>query len=350
VEKALASDYPELQVIVVNDGSLDRTGELLEQNFGGNPRVRIVHQTNMGKPAALNHALAEASGEIVVTIDADTDIEPDAIAKLVRNFTDPTVGAVAGNTKVGNRHLWLTRWQALEYISSQNMEKRAFDLLNCITVVPGAIGAWRAAVMRECGGFTGDTVAEDTDLTLAIRRRHWRILYDDEAVAYTLAPETPGELIRQRFRWTFGTMQAVWKHRDTLARAKYGTLGWIALPNVFLFQIVLPLFSPLIDLLFVGSLTLWGLGQMHIRQIPQIWSGDDVRRAVLFFLAFLVIDFFTCLIAFLLERDEDYTLLFPMLLQRFYYRQMMYVVLFRAVVRAVQGRHVGWGHPVVQGQ
>ncbi len=348
VNNVLASDYPGLQVIVVNDGSLDRTGQLLEQNFGANPRVRILHQINMGKPAALNHALAQASGEIVVTIDADTDIEPNAIAKLVRNFADSTVGAVAGNTKVGNRHLWLTRWQALEYISSQNMEKRAFDLLNCITVVPGAIGAWRASVMRDCGGFTGDTVAEDTDLTLAIRRRHWRILYDDEAIAYTRAPETPGDLIRQRFRWTFGTMQAVWKHRDTLARTKYGTLGWIALPNVFLFQILLPLFSPLIDLLFVGSLTLWGLGQLHIQQIPQIWSGDDVRRAVLFFLAFLVIDFFTCLLAFLLERDEDYTLLFPMLLQRFYYRQMMYVVLFRALVRAVQGRHVGWGHPVVQ--
>jgi len=350
VESALRSDYPDVEVIVVNDGSRDRTAELLDECFAANPRVRIIHQSNGGKPAALNRALSHADGEIVVTIDADTEIEPDAISKLVRNFADPTVGAVAGNTKVGNRHLWITRWQALEYISSQNMEKRAFDLLNCITVVPGAIGAWRASAMRECGGFTSETVAEDTDLTLAIRRRHWRILYDDQAIAWTQAPESPGELIRQRFRWTFGTMQAVWKHRDTLARFKYGTLGWIALPNVFLFQIVLPLFSPLIDLLFVGSLTLWGLGQLHIRQIPQLWSGDDVRRAVLFFLGFLVIDFCTCVIAFLLERDEDYTLLFPMLIQRFYYRQMMYVVLFRALVRAVQGRQVGWGHAIAPAQ
>ena len=107
--------------------------------------VQILHQVNRGKAAALNNALSHAQTEIVVTIDADTEIESDAIRKLLRHFSDPKVGAVAGNVKVGNRSRWLTRWQALEYITSQNMEKRAFDLLNCITVVPGALGAWREA-------------------------------------------------------------------------------------------------------------------------------------------------------------------------------------------------------------
>jgi cellulose synthase/poly-beta-1,6-N-acetylglucosamine synthase-like glycosyltransferase/spore germination protein YaaH/peptidoglycan/xylan/chitin deacetylase (PgdA/CDA1 family) len=345
VQSVLDSDYPHLEVIVVDDGSHDRTGELLEGHFAADARVHILHQSNQGKPAALNRALAQATGEILVTIDADTYVEPDAISKLVRNFIDPTVGAVAGNTKVGNRHLWLTRWQALEYISSQNMEKRAFDLLDCITVVPGAIGAWRATAMRECGGFSRDTVAEDTDLTFAIRRRHWHIRYDDEAIAHTNAPETAAELIRQRFRWTFGTMQSAWKHRDTLGRARYGTLGWIAIPNVFLFQIVLPLFSPVIDLLFLSTVLIWGIAQLPIAEkLPQIWTGNDVRRSLLFFLAFMVVDFLTCVVAFALEKNEDWTLLFPIVLQRFYYRQMMYVVLFRALVRAVQGRAVGWGH------
>jgi peptidoglycan-N-acetylglucosamine deacetylase len=342
VTSVLLSDLNDIHVIVVDDGSTDRTLELLNSNFGRNEAVQIIHQVNRGKAAALNHALSHASTDIVVTIDADTEIECDAIRKLLRHFSDPTVGAVAGNVKVGNRSRWLTRWQALEYVTSQNMEKRAFDLLNCITVVPGALGAWRRKAIEQAGGITADTVAEDADLTIGIRRLGWRITYDEEALAWTEAPETPSVLIRQRFRWTFGTLQSFWKHRDTLFRPRYGTLGWIALPNIFVFQIVLPLVSPLLDLLFFGSILLWGLAQFHITQIPQLWTTADVERSVVFFLGFLIIDVLTCVIAFALERHEDWTLLIPVLLQRFYYRQLMYIVLFRSVKEAVSGRPVGW--------
>ncbi len=345
VRSVLDSDYPALAVIVVDDGSSDRTAPLVQEHFGSDTRVRLLQQKNCGKPAALNHALAEVKTQIVVTIDADTYVDPSAISRLVRHFSFANVGAVAGNAKVANRDRWLTRWQALEYITSQNLEKRAFDLLNCITVVPGAIGAWRTEAIRACGGFSPDTVAEDTDLTLAIRRRGWRILYEEDSIAFTHAPETAKQLIRQRFRWTFGTLQAVWKHRDTLGRSRYGTLGWVGLPNIFLFQIMLPLVSPVLDLLFLGSLALWGLAQWKITEIPQLWTTDDVVRALVFFLAFTLIDVAACAIAFLLERKEDWTLLEPLLLQRFYYRQMMYVVLFRSLVRAVQGRAVGWEGP-----
>jgi cellulose synthase/poly-beta-1,6-N-acetylglucosamine synthase-like glycosyltransferase/peptidoglycan/xylan/chitin deacetylase (PgdA/CDA1 family)/spore germination protein YaaH len=342
VQSVLLSDLNDIQVIVVDDGSADRTLELLQSNFGKNEAVHIIHQVNRGKAAALSNALSNAGTDIVVTIDADTEIEPDAIRKLLRHFSDPTVGAVAGNVKVGNRSRWLTRWQALEYVTSQNMEKRAFDLLNCITVVPGALGAWRKKAIEDAGGITADTVAEDADLTIGIRRLGWRITYDEEAIAWTEAPETPGALIGQRFRWTFGTLQSFWKHSDTLFRPKYGTLGFIALPNIFVFQIVLPLVSPLLDLLFFGSLMLWGLAQLHITQIPQLWTTADVQRSVIFFLGFLIIDVLTCVIAFALERHEDWTLLIPVLLQRFYYRQLMYIVLFRSVKEAVSGRPVGW--------
>jgi len=346
IAAALASGYAPLEVIVVDDGSTDATAARVREAFGHDPRLSLVRQANQGKPGALNRALSRASGEVMVTIDADTVIGPDAISRLVRHFADPRVGAVAGNAKVANRDRWLTRWQALEYVTSQNLEKRAFDLLNCITVVPGAVGAWRATTLRDCGGFPTDTVAEDTDLTLAIRRRGWRILYDEEAVGRTQAPETPDALLRQRFRWTFGTLQAVWKHRDTLARPRYGTLGWIALPNIFIFQILLPLFSPAIDALFLTSLLLWGLAQVRVSRIGelgQLWTAQDVERSLIYFAAFMLIDFLTCLVAFALEKREDWSLLIPLLLQRFYYRQMMYVVLFRALVRAVQGRAVGWG-------
>ena len=342
VASVLLSDLKDLHIIVVNDGSTDRTGELLDANFSHETRVRIIHQVNRGKAAALSVALSQADTEIVVTIDADTEIESDAISKLIRHFSDPTVGAVAGNVKVGNRSRWLTRWQALEYITSQNMEKRAFDLLNCITVVPGALGAWRKKAIEAAGGITADTVAEDADLTIAIRRLGWRVSYDEEAVAWTEAPETAGQLIRQRFRWTFGTLQSFWKHGDTLLRPKYGTLGWVALPNIFVFQLVLPLISPVIDLMFFGSLFLWGLAQFRVTRLPQLWTTSDVEKSVFFFLGFLLIDILTCMVAFALERKEDWTLLIPVLLQRFYYRQLMYVVLFRSVKEAVSGRPVGW--------
>jgi cellulose synthase/poly-beta-1,6-N-acetylglucosamine synthase-like glycosyltransferase/peptidoglycan/xylan/chitin deacetylase (PgdA/CDA1 family) len=342
VQSVLLSDLNDIHVIVVDDGSSDGTLELLQSNFGRNESVQIIHQVNRGKAAALNNALSHAQTGFVVTIDADTEIEPNAIRKLLRHFSDPKVGAVAGNVKVGNRSRWLTRWQALEYITSQNMEKRAFDLLNCITVVPGALGAWRREAIEAVGGITADTVAEDADLTIAIRRLGWRVTYDEEAIAWTEAPETPGQLIRQRFRWTFGTLQSFWKHADTLFRPKYGTLGCVALPNIFVFQILLPLVSPVLDLLFLGSLVLWGLGSLHITQIPHLWTAEDVQRSVVFFLGFLLIDVLTCVVAFALERHEDWTLLIPVLLQRFYYRQLMYIVLFRSVKEAVSGRPVGW--------
>jgi len=342
IRSALASGYPKLEILVIDDGSTDHTAELVKDNYGHDPRVRLLLQPNRGKPTALNNGLAEATGEIIVSIDADTIVDPDAIPLLVRHFADPKVGAVAGNVKVMNRNRWLTRWQALEYITSQNLEKRAFDLLNCIPVVPGAAGAWRTEVLRSHGGFSGDTVAEDTDLTLTIRREGWKILYDEDAIGRTEVPETVEALIRQRFRWTFGTMQAIWKHRDAVGKPRYGTLGWVAIPNIFLFQILLPLVSPIIDLLFLLSIALWGLAQLRVARIPQLWTSQDVERSLIFFAIFMLIDLLTCVVAFALEKNEDWTLLAPLILQRFYYRQMMYVVLFRAVKEAVSGRPVGW--------
>jgi len=342
VRAALDSDYPKLELIVIDDGSADRTSEIVRESFGRDARVRLLTQSNHGKPSALNYGLAEASGEIIVSIDADTFVDREAIPRFVRHFADPQVAAVAGNVKVMNRNRWITRWQALEYITSQNLEKRAFDLLNCIPVVPGAAGAWRASVLHSSGGFSGDTVAEDTDLTFTIRRNGWKILYDEEAIGRTEVPETVDALVRQRFRWTFGTLQAVWKHRDTAGKPRYGTLGWVAIPNILLFQILLPMVSPLIDFLFLLTLALWGLAQLRIARLPQLWTSQDVERSLVFFALFMLIDLLTCVVAFALEKREDWTLLAPLLIQRFYYRQMMYVVLFRALKEAVQGRAVGW--------
>ena len=346
VRAALASSYPELRVIVIDDGSRDRTLEVaraafLQEERSG--RVVILTKANSGKADALNFGLQHLQGEeIFVGIDADTVIAPSAISRLVPHFLDPKVAAVAGNAKVGNRvNLW-TRWQALEYITSQNFERRALNTLGAVSVVPGAIGAWRTSAALEEGGYHTDTVAEDADLTMALLRRGYRVEYEDLALAYTEAPVNANGLMRQRFRWSFGILQSVWKHHAVFARK--GVLGWVALPNIVIFQILLPIVSPFIDLMFAIGV-IWYFVQKHFH--PDSTDPADFQRLVLFFAAFLLIDFITSAIAFALERRqpearEDAWLLSQVWLQRFAYRQLFSLVLIKTLKRAIEGQRFAW--------
>ncbi len=346
VRAALNSNYPNLRVIVIDDGSKDRTLEVARNAFkeeAAAGKVLILGKRNSGKAEALNYGIEHiGDAELFVGIDADTIIAPDAISRLVPHFINPKVGAIAGNAKVGNRvNLW-TRWQALEYITSQNFERRALDVLGAVSVVPGAIGAWRVSAVREAGGYHIDTVAEDADLTMALLRRGYRVEYEDMALAYTEAPTNANGLMRQRFRWSFGILQAVYKHRGVFARK--GALGWIALPNIVIFQILLPLVSPLIDIMFAVG-TIWYFIQKHFH--PDSTDPASFHKLVLFFFAFLVIDFFASAIAFALERRrpddrEDPWLLTQVWLQRFAYRQLFSVVLFKTLKRALEGRKFAW--------
>jgi cellulose synthase/poly-beta-1,6-N-acetylglucosamine synthase-like glycosyltransferase/spore germination protein YaaH/peptidoglycan/xylan/chitin deacetylase (PgdA/CDA1 family) len=346
VRGALNSNYPNLRVIVIDDGSKDRTLEVARNAFRAESaagKVLILTKKNAGKAEALNYGIEHiGDAELFVGIDADTIIAPDAISRLVPHFINPKVGAIAGNAKVGNRvNLW-TRWQALEYITSQNFERRALDVLGAVSVVPGAIGAWRVSAVREAGGYHLDTVAEDADLTMALLRMGYRVEYEDMALAYTEAPTNANGLMRQRFRWSFGILQAVYKHRDVVARK--GVLGWIALPNIVIFQILLPLVSPLIDIMFAVG-TIWYYIQKHFH--PDSTDPASFHKLVLFFFAFLVIDFLASTIAFALERrrpddKEDVWLLSQVWLQRFAYRQLFSVVLFKTLKRALEGRKFAW--------
>jgi len=346
IRAALNSTYPNLRVIVIDDGSKDRTLEVARRAFAAEStagKVLILGKKNSGKAEALNYGIEHiGDAELFVGIDADTIIAPDAIARLVPHFINPKVGAIAGNAKVGNRtNLW-TRWQALEYITSQNFERRALDVLGAVSVVPGAIGAWRVSAVREAGGYHTDTVAEDADLTMALLRMGYRVEYEDMALAYTEAPTNANGLMRQRFRWSFGILQAVYKHRSVVARK--GVLGWIALPNIVIFQILLPLVSPLIDIMFAVG-TIWYFIQKHFH--PDSTDPASFHKLVLFFFAFLVIDFFASAIAFALERrrpddKEDPWLLSQVWLQRFAYRQLFSIVLFKTLKRAIEGRKFAW--------
>ncbi len=340
IDSLLASDYENYEVIVVDDGSTDRTAEVVKESFSGNARVRLFSIPNAGKATALNFGLKNATGEVVIALDADTLFAPQTLAALAHRFHDPQMGAVAGNAKVGNRINLVTRWQALEYITSQNMDRRAFASLNCITVVPGAVGAWRRDLLEQADGFPGDTLAEDQDLTLRIRRLGYNIGYEENAIAWTEAPDRLRSLARQRFRWAYGTLQCMRKHLDALFRPRYGTLGFVALPNVWIFQILFPLISPVMDLMLCYTIVSAGLDWL---QQPKGYSFTNLRQVLFYYALFLAIDWVAACFAFMLEKKEQWRLLWWLFLQRFCYRQVMYYVMIKSVAVATRGKTVGWG-------
>lgn len=343
VHSVLASDYPLAEVVVVDDGSTDGTFAVLDKEFGGDPRVRVLRQSNGGKASALNNGLENASGEILFCIDADTQLAPDAVSKLTRHFEDPAVGAVAGNVRVGNMVNLLTRWQSVEYTTSQNIDRRAYALLNAITVVPGAIGAWRRSAVLEVGAYQTDTLAEDMDLTWRLRRAGYRQTNEAEAFAYTEAPETFSAFFKQRFRWAYGTLQCLWKHRSALGH--YGWFGRLALPSLWLFQILFQAIAPLVDLQIFLALVLFLIswfserGQENSSFATTLQSVQQIGFLyALFFFVELVAGF----VAYRLDKTKA-SPLWWLFLQRFAYRQIMYGVVYRSIQKAVKGGRQGWG-------
>jgi cellulose synthase/poly-beta-1,6-N-acetylglucosamine synthase-like glycosyltransferase/peptidoglycan/xylan/chitin deacetylase (PgdA/CDA1 family)/spore germination protein YaaH len=325
IESLLKTDYPDFEIIFVNDGSKDNTFEVVNKAYGKHPLVQVLDKPNGGKASALNFGISHAKNAFVICIDADTQLKNDAVFHLMTYFIDEEIGAVAGTVKVGNTHNMITNFQSIEYITAQNMDRRAFDLINSITVVPGAIGAFRKSAIFNVGGFTYDTLAEDCDLTMRILKAGYIVKNCAEAIAYTEAPETVNMLLKQRFRWSFGVIQSFWKNKDALFNKKYKFFGMIGMPNILLFQIILPLFSPIADLMMVFGL-----------------FGGHPGKILFYYVAFIVVDFIVGIIAFWMEK-EDYKKLWYIIPQRFIWRQLMYYILIKSVRRALKGELSGWG-------
>jgi peptidoglycan/xylan/chitin deacetylase (PgdA/CDA1 family)/glycosyltransferase involved in cell wall biosynthesis len=340
VKRILASNWTNMEVIVLDDGSTDRTSEVVREAFADDPRVTLMTFENGGKARALNRGLVIARGEIVIALDADTLFPPDTIGQLARWFGDPRVGAVAGNAVVGNRRNLITRWQSLEYVVAQNLERRALAALGAVTVVPGAVGAWRRDALEALGGYPADTLAEDQDLTLAIQRAGWRVEFDPSARAYTEAPETVAGLLKQRYRWSFGTLQCLWKHRAGLFNPARPVLGFVALPQIWIFQILLSVIAPLVDLAIIWSLITSLYGWIFH---PVEWSPNDLVRSLSYWAAFILLDLAAGMLGVALERLPAWWDVFWMPVQRFGYRQLMYFVVVKSVGSALNGVRVGWG-------
>jgi cellulose synthase/poly-beta-1,6-N-acetylglucosamine synthase-like glycosyltransferase len=322
VRSLLASDHP-VEIIMVDDGSTDGTADLVESLRL--PGVRVIRQENAGKPAALNTGLAAASCELVVMVDGDTVFDTDTVDAIVQPFADPRVGAVSGNAKVVNRGGLLGRWQHIEYVVGFNLDRRLFDLAECMPTVPGAVGAFRRRALLDLGGVSDVTLAEDTDLTMALCRDGWRVVYEEAAVAWTEAPASLNALWRQRYRWCYGTLQAMWKHRGALVqRGAAGKLGRRGLVYLLLFQVLLPLLAPVVDIFAVYGLLFL----------------DPVRIAGLW-LAFLLMQLGMGLYAFRLDGERPGPL-WSLPLQQFVYRQLMYLVVIQSVFTAVSGSRLRW--------
>jgi len=322
VRSALASDHP-VYVIVVDDGSTDGTADIIASL--DLPDVWLIRQANAGKAAALNTGLAAARTDIVVMVDGDTVLEPDAIWALARRFADPGVGAVSGNAKVGNRGGLLGRWQHIEYVVGFNLDRRLYDVSQCMPTVPGAIGAFRRDAVLDVGGVPTDTLAEDTDLTMALERDGWRAVYERDAIAWTEAPVGLGQLWKQRYRWCYGTLQATWKHRHAvLERGQAGKLGRRGLPYLLLCQVLLPILAPVVD----------------VASLFGVLTGNAVTSIVTW-LVFLALQAVPGVIAFRLDR-ERLGPLWTLPLQQFVYRQLMYLVVVQSVATAVAGARLPW--------
>ncbi|GBP99728.1 bi-functional transferase/deacetylase [Streptomyces spongiicola] len=322
VRSLMESDHP-IEVIVVDDGSSDGTADIVDDLWL--PNVRVVRQDNAGKPEALNNGIRNARHDIIVMMDGDTVFEPSTVRELVQPFGDPRVGAVAGNAKVGNRDTLIGAWQHIEYVMGFNLDRRMYDVLRCMPTIPGAVGAFRREALERVGGMSDDTLAEDTDITMAIHRDGWRVVYAERARAWTEAPESVQQLWSQRYRWSYGTMQAIWKHRRAVIDSgPSGRFGRVGLPLVSLFMVLFPLLAPLIDVFL-----LYGIVFGPTQKTIAAWFGVLAIQAV------------CAAYAFRLDKERMVHLI-SLPLQQLLYRQLMYVVLLQSWITALTGGRLRW--------
>lgn len=319
------SNYEPLEIIVIDDGSRDGTAREVKKLLPNYPNLSLYQIPNGGKANALNFALSKARYDVVVAIDGDTILEPQAIRKLAVHFALPDVAAVAGTVCTTTPRTLLQKLQYLEYVVAQGVEKIAFSRVNAVSIVPGPIGAWRKKDVLEAGGYSTDTLVEDQALTMALLAAGKRVLYEPSARAYTETPHTVHDFMKQRFRWIFGTLQCAWKFKSYVGDVRRPAFGFIVLPNTLVFTLLIGILYPFMDVaLLIGII---------------LGSGEQILVA---YLLFTLVDLAYASLAFYKQKKEYKALLLLLPIQRLFYRVMMYYIVIRSIVKAIEGTEALW--------
>lgn len=263
IESLLALDYPTYEVIVVDDGSRDNTLAVAAK-FEGHAAVpvRVFSTPNAGKATALNLGISNAQYPFLFCMDSDSTVEPQTLRRAVAHMADTDVGAVAGNVKVLNRNSMLTRLQALEYIEGLNMPRRAQGFIAAVNIVPGPVGLFRREALTDVGGYETDTFAEDADLTLKLVAAGWKVVYEDQAIAWTQAPDHWLDLIQQRYRWTRGILQTLRKRRRLFLKPFPDFPLWLSALEMAFEAVIWPMMNVFAHLFFAIVALLFGMGEL----------------------------------------------------------------------------------------
>jgi cellulose synthase/poly-beta-1,6-N-acetylglucosamine synthase-like glycosyltransferase/peptidoglycan/xylan/chitin deacetylase (PgdA/CDA1 family)/uncharacterized protein YxeA len=352
VESLINQKYPNYEIIYVDDGSKDRSYEILKIKYILNPRVKIFKKINGGKASALNYGISKSKNDIVIMVDADTQFKKDSIKNLVKHFQNPKIGAVAGNVQVGNDYFTqkangaknpkfnlLTIFQRLEYITSQNFFREAFELVNIITIVSGAIGAYRKQAVMEVGGVSTDTLAEDGNLSFDVLAKGWKIVYERNAISLTEAPENLHALYKQRVRWAFGNIQVLWKNRNIMLNRKFGWLGFLAMPfawNCFIGLII----GPFVSLLTVSyaSYDVVVNGQMTA-------DSKLILTAIFWYTIFMLVELTVVSVSVWRDPSTSKFRLIPFFfIYTFLFPFFLFIVSISVIIKIFKGTPQGWGH------
>jgi len=320
--------YPYYEIIAVDDGSTDNTYEKMRE-FEGNHygvRVSVYRKENSGKADTLNYGIRRSKAPVVVCMDSDSRLTPAALRYAVRHFNDPHVGAVAGNVKVINRHNIWTKLQALEYIEGLNIVRKAQAFWRTVNVIPGPIGIFRRSAIEGVGGYDSDTFAEDFDMTVKILAEGWKIHYEPKAVAYTEAPEELLDIIKQRYRWSRGILQALRKQKHLLTRTNVHITTPLSLWYMIFEGLVWPAMNIFANVFFVWIALIYGM----------------TKLLVMWWLLLTVLDLLIAVHAILMER-EDMGLAIYAVFYRFFYILIIDVTKVFATLEELVGLDMSWG-------
>lgn len=275
VKSLLELDYPDFEIIMVNDGSTDNTKEIAESLVGykkgiyKDVKISLVNKPNGGKASALNLGIKLSEAEFVLCMDGDSLLSQSSLKMAVRHFVNPSIGAVAGNVKVLNRGKFFTDLQALEYLEGLNMARSAQSSIELVNIIPGPIGLFRKKAIESAGFYTSDTFAEDADLTLRLLSAGWKIYYEPKSISYTEAPETLYQLLKQRYRWTRGILQSIRKHKKLLVNPTINFPGSFILWSMFYEALIWPPMNLAAHLFFIVAALVFGFSSL----IFYWWAG-----------------------------------------------------------------------------